>query len=229
MIQSIAMNRNEALIKFQDYVTLKNYSESTKKSYLKSINSFLDFCQLNRGNHSNVSDYAKAYLVYRFNLGLKWTSVNVDYSAIRILCAHVFNIEWDYKFIPRPRGRRSIPTVLSTSQVERMINLTRNIKHKTILLLFYCTGIRISELVNLHISDILFDRLQLKVILGKGGKDRIVSIPQIAIDLLRIYLDKYKPKVFVFEGQGDCNRYSRSSIHKIVISPNIKANLPFEA
>lgn len=126
-----------------------------------------------------MPDYAKAFLVHRFNEGNSWSTVNVDYSAIRILFVHVILLQWDYHFIPRPRGRTSLPSVLSGRQVEAMINSLYNIKHKTIVALMYATGIRIGELINLDVLHLLIDRAQLKVVNGKGGKDRIVAIPNI--------------------------------------------------
>lgn len=221
------MNRSDALAQYKDYLILKNYSDSTKKSYLIAINTFFDFCQLNKDRHSNISDFAKAFLVHRFNLGLKWTSVNVSYSAIRILCDHVYNIKWDYSFIPRPKGRQRLPTIVSCAQIEKMINFTFNLKHKTILLIFYTSGIRITELINLTISDILFDRNQLKVNLGKGGKDRIISIPSITVEYIKAYCLKYTPKIYLFEGMSNNSLYSGSSIRKIIEQAALRVKISF--
>ena len=108
-----------------------------------------------------------------------------------------------------------------------MINRTSNLKHKTILLLFYTSGIRISELICLNIGDVLFDRLQLKINLGKGGKDRVINIPPITLEFIKAYLEKYKPLVYLFEGLPDYSPYSSTSIRNIIKRAALNANIPF--
>jgi len=118
--------------------------------------------------------------------------------------------------IPRPRGKPSVPTVLSGRQIESMINKTSNLKHKTIILLMYSSGIRINELIQLNNSHLLLDRKQLKVEKGKGGKDRIVALPDRAIEILKIYLQIYRPDSILFRGLKPGRRYSSSSVAKII-------------
>ena len=65
--------------------------------------------------------------------------------------------------IPRPKGESRPPRVLSSQQVVRMINQTKNVKHKTILIILYTSGLRLFELLNLRIANILFNRHQIKV------------------------------------------------------------------
>ena len=84
----------------------------------------------------------------------------MDYSALMILCRHVFYVDWSYELIPRPRTLKKLPQVLSTHEIEKMINDIKNLKHKTIVLLLYTSGIRSSELVNLVIADVCMDRHQ---------------------------------------------------------------------
>jgi site-specific recombinase XerD len=105
-----------------------------------------------------------------------------------------------------PRGRSSLPSILSGRQVEAMINTVNNLKHKTIITLNYTTGIRIGELVNLNVSDVLIDRSQLKVLDGKGGKDRIIAIPKTGLSMIKSYLQYYRPTTIFIEGQPRENR-----------------------
>lgn len=83
--------------------------------------------------------------------------------------------------------------------------------------MFYATGVRKSELVNIKISDIDSDRLELFVCQGKGNKDRIVQLPSCVIPILRVYYKAYRPKEYLFEGQSQSSsKYSTSSIDKIL-------------
>lgn len=210
------MKRSLLLKRYNDYLTFRNYRPQTAKAYVSSLNKFIDYTILNSSPNSDVFEYCKSYLTFRFKDGKKWSSVNIDYSALKILVVHVLNKEWDFEMIPRPRGKVSVPTVLSGRQVESMINKTSNFKHKTIILLLYSTGLRISELIALDKSHLLLDRKQLKVQKGKGGKDRIVAIPSTTIKVLKDYLQLYKPKNILFKGFEHGSRYSSSSIRKII-------------
>ena len=221
MVKLLAMKKSQLLVEYKDYLILRNYSARTIKTYLSSINSFLDFVLVKNDADSDVFKYAKSFLIQRFKDGKSWSSVNVDYSSLRILIVNVLGKEWDYEIMPRPKGKASIPTVLSGKQAESMINVTGNLKHKLILIILYTSGLRVSELIDLDISHILNDRLQLKVEKGKGGKGRVISLPKITIDAIEFYIQSYKPKKFLLEGMSQDHmprcRYSVSSVRKIVV------------
>jgi site-specific recombinase XerD len=210
------MKKGELLSQFKDQLTIKNYRPQTIKSYVCSMENFLEYTIANPQPKRGIKDYARAFLLQRFREGKSWSTVNVDYSAIRMLFVNVLHISWDYEFIPRPRGRSSLPSILSGKQVESMINLVNNLKHKTIITLIYTTGIRIGEVVNLNVSDLLLDRSQLKVADGKGGKDRIIAIPKTGLSMIKSYLEYYRPTKILIEGNPREKRYSRSSISKII-------------
>ena len=223
----MAMKKSELLSKCKDYLILKNYRPNTIEIYLRSIENFFSYSVISACTDWDMADYAKAFLVHRFKDGKSWSSVNIDYSAIKILFVYVLRLEWDYQLVPRPRGRTSLPSVLSGRQVEAMINNLINLKHKTIVTLMYATGIRISELINLDVSHVLIDRAQLKVVKGKGGKDRIVAIPDIVLHLLHCYLVTYRPRQILIEGHPKQQRYSSSSVTKIIKRTARTVGVPF--
>lgn len=210
------MKKSKILQQYKEYIILKNYRPKTITCYSGIIERFLRFCKDHSDQNLSVQEYARSYLVHRFNTGKSWSSVNMDYSAILILCKYILKVEWSYTKVPRPRTLKTLPQVLSGKQIQNMINGVKNLKHKMIITLLYSTGIRTSELINLDIADICFDRKQLHVRLGKGGKDRIVQIPETTLALMRSYLWKYNPKQHLFEGHLGVGRYSASSISKVV-------------
>ena len=221
------MKRTELLRRYEDYLLLKNYRTRTVENYLRSLERFFSFSVRANNSSWDETEYAKAYLVKRFRDGKSWSSVNIDYSAIRLLFVHILRIKWDYQLIPRPRGRTKLPSVLSGRQVEAMINMLINEKHKTIITLMYGTGIRVSELIELQVSDVLLERGQLKVVNGKGGKARIVAIPEVVLVLLRRYLETYKPRKMLIEGFPKGKSYSASSIRKIIKRASAVVGVPF--
>lgn len=115
----------------------------------------------------------------------------------------------------RPRKNKSLPAVLSQQEVILLIRSTPNLKHRAIIALLYSAGLRIGESINLKLSDIDLHRMQLRINLGKGRKDRYVGIAQSFLPLLKNYLATYQPKVFFVEGKNGA-QYSASSIRKFL-------------
>ena len=79
----------------------------------------------------------------------------------------------------RPRQEQKLPSVLSEEEVLKVISATTNLKHKAILVTIYSCGLRLSELLNLKITDIQSDRHLLLIKDGKGKKDRHTSFPKL--------------------------------------------------
>ena len=104
--------------------------------------------------------------------------------------------------------------VLSEEEVVRILKNVENLKHKAILMMIYSAGLRISECVNLKIKDIDSVRMQVRVEQAKGKKDRYTLLSTKALIVLRQYFTKYKPKLYLFEGQFG-EQYSARSIQAV--------------
>ena len=96
---------------------------------------------------------------------------------------------------------RSLPTVLGRQEVDRLIQCTPNLKHRTFLMTLYAAGLRFSEAANLKIHDIDSKRMQIRVACGKGKKERLVPLSPRLLKELRVYWLKYKPTDFLFPGK----------------------------
>ncbi len=121
--------------------------------------------------------------------------------------------------LERPRKERKLPTVLSPEEVMRIFSKIKNLKHRSIMLLIYSCGLRISECVNLKISDIDSGRMCIHLRAAKGKKDRLVPLPKQMLGVLRTYYKDYLPKEYLFEGQaqhGIRSKYSTSSIRAVL-------------
>ncbi len=93
------------------------------------------------------------------------------------------------------------------------------------LLLVYSAGLRAGELINLRIDDIDGEQMRVFVRGGKGKKDRVTILSQKALNSLREYFKKYRPKEYLFEGQ-DGGQYSLSSLRRVFkrATTNAKVN-----
>ena len=118
-------------------------------------------------------------------------------------------------FIDRPEKPFTLPEVLSEEEVSRLFKAVHNLKHRCILYLLYAGGLRISELINLKITDINSDRNLIMIRNGKGAKDRTTLLSQKMLVLLRKYYLAYKPQHWLFESPHQ-TPYSTTSIRKIM-------------
>jgi site-specific recombinase XerD len=100
-----------------------------------------------------------------------------------------------------PRKTHKLPQVFTTEQVQQLLSVIENIKHKMIVSLFYGAGLRMNELKHVRLSDIDSKSFQIKVVTAKGGKQRFTILPKQLLEPLRHYYKMYRPKEYLFEGQ----------------------------
>jgi site-specific recombinase XerD len=127
-----------------------------------------------------------------------------------------------FYFIERPLKEKSLPIVLSQQEISALLKAVDNLKHKTMLMVAYSAGLRVSELVNLRIEDIDAERHQIRVQQGKGKRDRYTLLSTKALAAITIYRKAYQPQKWLFEGDGG-GCYSVRSIQAVLQSAARKA------
>ena len=205
---------------FKQYLTLKNYSPKTQKSYIRALENYFKYVTTYRDMELSPMEYSAKYIAYLHYSGYSWSSVNISYSAIMILFRNVLFLEWDYRMLPRPKTPSKLPSVLNHDEVTALISDIRNFKHQCAVLCLYATGCRVSELLNIELKDIDTKGLLLRINNGKGGKDRIIHLSGKFVSIIKGYIYKYKPHKYLFEGQDSSEslpkKYSSSSVQKII-------------
>ena len=172
------MKSRESLIEdYGSYMTLKNYSEQTISSYLRTVRMFYDYRKESKMRGRISQEHAKQYLLMRIKSGCSWSTINCDYSSLRKYFKQILNVNWSVRKIPRPQKERQLPEILSQKEVVRLIEHAPTYKHQIFLTFIYSTGLRLSEALNITVNDIDGERLQIRVNKGKGAKDRVVQIP----------------------------------------------------
>ena len=127
-----------------------------------------------------------------------------------------------------PKIEHRLPVVFSMEEVALLLKTVENLKHKCILYIIYSGGLRRSEVVNLKISDIDFDRKQIRVSQGKGKKDRYTILSDKAAKIVKQYLNSYTPSTWLFQGQNG-GKYTTNSIQKFFNKALEKAVIKKEA
>ena len=124
----------------------------------------------------------------------------------------------------RMKVPKHLPVVLSRTEVEKLIAAAKNLKHKVILMLLYSCGLRLNECIDLRPIHIESSRMKVRVVEGKGGKDRYTILPQRTLLTLREYFRQYRPNVWLIEGKGG-KQYGRRSIAHVVARAVRKAGI----
>jgi integrase/recombinase XerD len=190
-----------------DSLCALKYSKRTIDRYIAIVDRFARFL---KGPlvESGVDDI-KSYLAYlERDLHASASTLNQSISALRFLYTRVFGREAPIE--RRPRADKRLPCVLSREEAMRIVSSPRNLKHRAILALAYSAGLRVSEVACLRIGDIDPDRGLILVRSGKGRKDRYTILANRTKGLLDSYIDLYKPKTWLFEGQSGSHISSRS-------------------
>ena len=195
-------------------MTLKQYSKSSIAVYKKMFTVFLGKF-MNR-NLPEVTKEEIEGFVYEL---IQKSKISESYqnqliNGIKAYYEHVLKLPREYYDIQRPKKAVSIPNVLSKNEVINIIQYPKNIKHRAILQTIYGAGLRISELINLRITDIHSKDGYLFIKDSKGKKDRKTILPKQLLILLRTYYKEYKPSYWLFEGQTG-GKYSTTSIRSI--------------
>ena len=170
----------------------RNYSQATATAYIGAIRRFAEYFHRSP-DQLGSEDIRKYQLHLLFDRKVHPRTVRLQTSALRFLFAKVLKQRYSRDDLPLPRLlRRQIPVVLSPEEVARMIDGTANLRHRTILMTLYSTGVRCSELCHLRPEDIDKERMVVRIRQGKGGKDREVPLSPKLLEQLRTYYRSVK-------------------------------------
>ena len=124
---------------------------------------------------------------------LSTRSINYYNSVIRFIYDVVLDYPINQKQIPMLKGKRRLPKILSEEELNVFFNECENYEYKTIFMLIYGSGLRISEATNLRIEDVDSKNMRLFVRNGKGERERYTVLPKASLEMLRKYYRMYKP------------------------------------
>lgn len=124
----------------------------------------------------------------------------------------------------RPKISVKLPAVLGGAEIAAIFRAVDNVKHRSMLMLIYSAGLRLSELTGLRRSDIQFDRMRVFVQNGRGKKGRYSLLSEKMAACLREYLHEYRTREWLFEGR-DGGPYSNRSVEAIFHRATKKADI----
>lgn len=196
---------NEFLERIEDFIVYlridKKYSENTIDAYHSDLMRYYKY--VNEVEHKDFSTIKKKeiknYLNYLNDSGLDQRTVSRNISSIRSFYKFLL-IEKYIKTNPSdllelPKRKKTLPKVLSMEEIDCLLDIPLSdpysYRNKAMLELMYATGLRVSELMNLKIHDVDLSMAYVRTV-GKGGKERVIPIGNIALEALKTYMDEYR-------------------------------------
>ena len=184
-----------------------NYSELTIKSYQLDLTDFFEYIESKKINYLTITNHdVRGYLKYLDSCNLKNSTISRRISTLRTFYNYLVdeNIVENNVFhnVKNPKLEKKLPNYLNYNEMEELlesidISTTEGLEKRLLIEMFYSTGCRVSEMINVKISDIDFTNKTIRI-MGKGSKERIVYFGDYASKYLDNYLSKVKCDKYLF-------------------------------
>ncbi len=193
---------------------IRNYSERTIQIYVDRVSQFAR--HFGKSPHVLGPEQIRQYQVFLVQCKkASWSVFNQTVCALRFFYRVSLKRDWTVEHIPFPKKEKKLPVILSCREVERFFVAVPNLKHRTILMTIYATGLRISEALALRLEDIDSSRMVVEVRQGKGKKDRYIPLSETLLEQLRTYWKCYRPTSWLFPGEDFQVPLGVSSVQKV--------------
>ena len=175
-----------------EMMTVRNLSPSTQYSYIGHVARFAK--HFGKSPELLGPNEIREYQLYLINVRKVSKSRLVQVvCALRFLYQVTLEREWPMSYIPYPKRERLLPHVLSRSEALTFLDAMHNVKYRAIVTTAYAAGLRMAEVLNLRIEDIDSKRNVIRVVQGKGRKDRYVMLSPKLLEMLREYWKTDRP------------------------------------
>jgi len=176
---------------------LRDLSKNTQRSYLAAVSGLAKYYMQSPDQVTKemMEDY---FLYLKQDKGHAPTTIGSVITGLRFFYTHVLSQEHLAPECTFNRKPKKLPTVLTQEQIWKIINTTENIKHRLILMATYSAGLRAGEVIALKTENIESKRMLIKVVDGKGRKDRYTLLSEKFLKELRQYYRTYRPKHYLF-------------------------------
>jgi site-specific recombinase XerD len=175
----------------------RNYSEETIRHYICFVEQYARF--FGKSPEKLGLEHLRTYQAHLLKTRkLSPGTVEHHVAGLRFFYVRTLKRPEFREYIPYPRVRTKLPGILSKDEVARMINSSGTLFRRTLIMVLYGTGMRRSEAARLKLSDIDSQRMIIRVINGKGGKDRDLPLSPALLETLRAHWRWLKPRTYLF-------------------------------
>lgn len=211
-----------------DEMKLRNYSPRTIEMYVGHVSRLARY--FNKSPDLLGPEEIREYLLHLAEQKREsWGVYRQALSSFRYLYRWVLHRPEIVQDVRCPRPERRLPIVLSVDEVRRLFAAIPSFKHRMVLMTAYSAGLRISEVVNLQITDIDTERMVIRVHQGKRKKDRYTILSPALLAMLRHWWVAARPVSYLFPGRSLDRPISVSTVQTVCQAAREKAGIPKEA
>ncbi len=203
---------------------LRNFTVATQKDYLYAVTKLAQYYK--RPPDQLGKEQIRSYPLYlTTERKLFPNTMTMLISGLRFFYNETLGWDETKLFIPRRKKTSHLPEVLSLNEVARLIDAARDLKQRVLLMSAYSAGLRVSELVNLNLTDIDPERMTIRVEQGKDRKDHYTILSQILLVELHRYWKRYRPSIWLFVNRANNGPLSKSEAQHIYNQVKKRAGL----
>jgi integrase/recombinase XerD len=169
--------------RFNEDMTMRKLATKTQIAYIRGVNNLCDHLQ--HSPETTTQEELREFQLFMVNHGVSGITVNATLSALKFLFRITLDKPEVVARVCSVTVARKLPVVLSLEEAKRFISCATHPKFKAALAVAYGSGLRVSEVVSLKVSDIDSDRMLLRVEQGKGSRDRYALLSPALVDHLR--------------------------------------------
>ena len=177
------------------HLTLKGLQPKTVDAYSRSVRRIglaFDY-QIDQLSEAQLLDYFTDLLQTH-----SWSAVKLDLYGLRFYYRHVLKQPWPYLDLVKPPKAKRLPGILSTDEVQQLVQSTHKLSYKVFFFTLYSLGLRLSEGLALTPDDINGKRIRVHVRDSKGNKDRYVPLPKATYRMLRCFWAEHRNPHWLF-------------------------------
>ncbi|HVU46086.1 MAG TPA: site-specific integrase [Terracidiphilus sp.] len=208
-------------------MTLRNYAPHTIECYVQAVSQFARHFKKSPEslNHKHVREYLLHLIEKR---KVAWNTYNQSLAALRYLFRWVLRRGEVVADLRSPKRTYELPVVLSTEEVGRFFAEIICYKHRMVLMTAYSAGLRVSEALALHLSDLDTQRMVIHVRQGKRSKDRYTMLSPVLWEMLQHYCWSARPKTFLFPGKSLHKPVSVDQVQRACKEAQVRAGIAKE-
>lgn len=186
---------NELYERHLNLMKLHGMAEKTIEAYARGVRRVMMYfdCVPDKLTVEQLEDYF-VELVKKYS----WSTVRCDRLGLMFFWKHVLKRDWQWFTIIKPPKVKTIPDVLSTSEIEQLIINARELRYRVFVLTTYSMGLRLDETLSLQVGDIDSDYKRVHIRRGKGHKDRLVPLPDRTLCALRLLWKEHRHPQWIF-------------------------------
>lgn len=212
------------LIQFEKDLRIKGLSDRTIKTYVRCVTDYQKHYNFEIDFNSSMP--IKDFLYFLINeRKISRAYMHQIYSALKFFYINTLGQNWEVLRIPKIKIDKKLPDILSRYEIEKIIDTVINLKHKSMIMITYSAGLRVSETTSLLVKDIDSNRMMIKIRNAKGLKDRYTLLSKRSLEILRRYWQHYRPRNWLFESRNKIEHISTRTLQIVFKNTKDKAGI----